>query len=99
MKTGESYELIMTHAAHRVYKKLDAALQEQVKSVALIIAQDPYAFKELKTPFKGIRSCPFTHEGVDYRIAYRVSEEQRRVEILLVKKRENFYKLLSKLLK
>jgi len=99
LKTGKRYAVIMAPAAHRAYKKLDGALQEKVKSAARKIAEDPSIFKELRGPFKGIRSCPFTHEGTDYRIAYRVNEEQQRIEILLVKSRENFYKLLSKLLK
>jgi addiction module RelE/StbE family toxin len=99
LKTGKKYAVFIAPAAHRAYKKLDKALQEKVKLEARKIAEDPYAFKELRGPLKGIRSCPFTHEGADYRIAYRVNEEQQRIEILLVKSRENFYKLLSKLLK
>lgn len=74
MKTGKRYAVIMAPAAHRAYKKLDGALQERVKLEAGKIAEDPYVFKELRGPLKGIRSCPFTHEGTDYRIAYRVNE-------------------------
>jgi len=96
---GKPYNIFMAPSAHRIYKKFSRMLQEKIKSEALETAKKPYTWKELKSPFKGIRTCRFTHGGTEYRIAYRIVIEQKQIEIVLVGPRENFYKILSKITK
>jgi mRNA-degrading endonuclease RelE of RelBE toxin-antitoxin system len=96
---GKPYNIFMAPSAHRIYKKFSRVLQEKIKSEALEIAKEPYVWKELKSPFKGIRARRFTHGGTEYRIAYRIVIEQQQMEIVLVGPRENFYKILSKNIK
>lgn len=93
-----SYRIEMTRAAHRLYKKFDAALQAQVKEEATKLANDPLAYKELKPPFKGIRSYRFNFRGVSYRIAYTVDSENKVLTIVLAHARQNFYRLLRRAL-
>jgi mRNA-degrading endonuclease RelE of RelBE toxin-antitoxin system len=93
-----SYHVEMTAAAHRLYKKFDAALQEQVKREAQTIAADPLAFKQLRPPFRGIRSYHFSFRGVSYRIAYTVDIQREVLTVVLVHTRENFYRLLRRVL-
>jgi len=63
----------------------------------LEVAKKPYASKELKGPFKGIRARRFTYGGTEHRIAYRIAVEHQRIEIVLVGPQENFYNILSKI--
>ena len=99
LTSGESvpYSILMAPSAHRFFKKFTDKLKRKVKEEARIIANDPYAHEELHEPLKGIRSSHFTFEGTQYRIAYRINETSRSIEILLVKTRENFYERLSRI--
>lgn len=93
-----SYRVDMTAAAHRLYKKFEISLQEQIKHEAQTIAADPMAFKQLSSPFQGIRSYRFSFRGVSYRIAYTVDTQREVLTIVLVHSRENFYRLLRRVL-
>ncbi len=93
-----SYKIEMAKAAYRLYKKFDVALQEQVKQEAKTIAVAPLASKELKSPFRGVRSYRFSFRGISYRIAYTVDTQDEVLTIVLVHSRENFYRLLRRVL-
>jgi len=45
------YRIEMAMAAHRLYKKFDAALQERVKQEMQTIATDPKAFQTTQASF------------------------------------------------
>ena len=91
------YSILMAPSAYKYFKKFDDNLTCKVKEEARIIASDPYAHEELHEPLKGIRPSHFTFEDTQYRIAYRINEISRSIEILLVKTRENFYERLSRI--
>ena len=99
MKSGKPYAVVLAPSAHRLYKKLDSALQERIKEEAQKIARSPYAAPALHSPFQGIRSHHFQFGKAEYRIAYRVRENNRPVEIVLVKSRERFYDVLARIIR
>ena len=96
MTSGEPYAVVLAPSAHRLYKKFDPALQERIKEEAQKIARSPYLASLLHAPFQELRSHHFYFRKVEYRIAYRVSEASRQVEIVLVKTRERFYEILAR---
>lgn len=96
---GREYQIIMAPSAHRLYKKFSPALQERVKEEAKRLAENPHQYEELEGPLRGIRSYHFHFENTQYRIAYRVREDAFRIEIVLVKSRQNFYEILRRILK
>ncbi len=49
-------------------------------------------------PFHGLRSHHFQLRKAEYRIAYRIREDKRQVEIVLVKSRERFYEVIVRLI-
>lgn len=98
MRSGEPYTVVLAPSAHRLYKKFDSALQERIKAEAQKIAQSPYRAPALHHPFQGLRSHHFQFRKAEYRIAYRIQEEKRQVEIVLVKSRERFYEILARLI-
>jgi len=87
----------MAPSAHRRYKKFDPPLQSKIKEEARKLSEDPYKYEELKGPLKGIRSYHFDYKNTQYRIAYRIVESEKRIEILLVKTRESFYQILRRI--
>jgi len=73
-------------------------LQQEVQEEAKKLSEDPYRYEELKGPLKGIRSYHFKSKDVTYRIAYRVLEGEKQIEIVLVKTREKFYETLRQII-
>lgn len=99
MRSGEPYTVVLAPSAHRLYKKLDAALQERIKEEAQKIARSPHIAPPLHPPFQDLRSHHFQFRKTEYRIAYRIREDKRQVEIALVKSRERFYEVLARLMR
>ena len=96
---GRQYQIFMAPSAHKRYKKFNLSLQQRVQQEALRLAEDPHRYEELKGPLRGIRSYHFEYKKVQYRIAYRVREDKNQIEIVLVKSRESFYRVLRKLVR
>ena len=55
--------------------------------------------KELTGPLSGIRSFHFKVGKVHYRVAYVLEEKDFIINVLMIAKRESFYKILSKRIK
>ncbi len=99
MKSGEPYAIVLAPSAHRFYKKFDPALQNRIKEEAQKIARSPQSAPALHHPFQDLRSHHFHYRKAEYRIAYRVREDKRQIEIVLVKTRERFYEVLARLIR
>ncbi len=99
MKSGEPYAVVLAPAAHRLYKKFDPALQDRIKEEVQQIVRSPQSAPTLHHPFEDLRSHHFHFRKAEYRIAYRVREDKRQVEIVLVKTRERFYEVLARLIR
>jgi len=99
LKSGKQYRIFMAPSAHKRYKKFDSSLQQKVKQEVLKLAKDPHQYEELRGPLRGIKSYHFKYKKIQYRIAYRIREDQSRIETVLVKSRESFYKVLRRLIK
>lgn len=89
----------MAPSAYRRYKKFEPLLKEKVRQEVRTLAEEPHRYTELKGPLKSIRSYHFEHEKTQYRIAYRVIEDRKQIEIVLVKSRESFYQALRRILR
>ena len=89
----------MAPSAHRLYKKFDAGLQQKIKEGAKKLSEDPHIYEELKGPLRGIRSYHFDYSNTKYRIAYRILEDKKEIEVVLVKSREGFYQTLRRIIK
>ena len=94
---GKRYQIFMAPSAHRKYKKFDPLLQQKVQEEAAKLAKHPHHLQELRGPLRGIRSYHFEHKKTEYRIAYRVIDDEQLIEIVLVKSRENFYQILKRI--
>jgi len=93
-----TYTVEMTRAAHRVYKKLDPPVQKRVKTEMAKVAENPSAAPQLRGLPLPVRSHHFSHQGVQWRIAYTVDDAVNKVVVVLLGVRENFYDRLKRLL-
>lgn len=99
MKSGEPYAVVLAPSAHRLYKKFDPALQDRIKEEVQELARSPHSAPALHHPFQDLRSHHFHYRKAEYRIAYRVREDKRTIEVVLVKTRERFYEVLARLIR
>jgi mRNA-degrading endonuclease RelE of RelBE toxin-antitoxin system len=96
---GRRYQVFMAPSAHRRFKKFDPPLQQRIKEEAKRLSEDPHRYEELRGPLRGIRSYHFNYTKTQYRIAYRILEDKKEIEIVLVKSRESFYQTLRRITK
>lgn len=97
--SGKQYQVFMAPSAHRRYRKFDPVLKQTIKEEANKLAEDPLRYEELKGPLRGIRSYHFHYSKTRYRIAYRILEDKKQIEVVLVKSRESFYQTLRRIIR
>lgn len=97
--SGKQYQVFMAPSAHRRYRKFDPVLKQTIKEEANKLAEDPHRYEELKGPLRGIRSYHFNYSKTRYRIAYRILEDKKQIEVVLVKSRESFYQTLRRIIR
>jgi len=78
-------------------KKLDRPVLAEVKEVHILrILADPHCGEELAGDLAGIYSYHFNKNKVQYRISYIVEEIGEIIFILMIGKREAFYRVLKR---
>jgi len=93
------FKIFITNLAKKEAKKLPKDVKEEIIDLCEnCIAKNPFDSEKLKKPLDECRSFHFKVNGVHYRIAYRVIKEEKRIDIILIKTRENFYKRLKRIL-
>ena len=87
-------------AVKKDLRKIDKAVREKIKKVWIPkLLSEPDEGKELTGPLSGIRSYHFKAGKVQYRVAYMLEKKDFIINVLMIAKRESFYKILSKRIK
>lgn len=88
---NDFYKIELTQHA---LKDLDRLKKQSAKVLKALSAlkEKPHLGHMLKGSLKGVRSLKFTINGVAYRVAYIVLEEERTCLIFMVGPHEGFYK-------
>ena len=93
------FKVFITNLAKKEAKKLPKEVKIEIIDLCEnYIAKNPFDAKTLKRPLDECRSFHFKSNGIDYRIAYRVLKKEKRIDVILIKTRENFYKRLKMIL-
>ncbi len=94
------FKIFITSSAKRSAKKLPVEVKREIiKLSEEFIAKNPFDSEKLQSPLSECRSFHFKLNNVHYRIAYRIIENEKRIDIVLVGARENFYQRLRRVLK
>ncbi|MDP8247846.1 MAG: type II toxin-antitoxin system RelE/ParE family toxin [Candidatus Tritonobacter lacicola] len=92
---SKDYKLVLTPQAHRMYKKLTAAVKSQCLAALDRIKKDPSIGKPLLYHLKGYLSFG----TASYRIVYKVELKRILVIVVAIGHRREIYDKLKKLLK
>ena len=72
------------------------SLQEAIDATVRAIVADPLIGKPKVGVLKGVRIFTFTHQGLEYLVAYRMETRKRLIQLLAVGPHENFYRDLER---
>lgn len=84
------FELHLTRNAQKDLLRL-RGLTERATQEVLVLKQDPYRGHLLKGSLLGVRALEFSLEGVAYRAAYVVLEQELVCLVFMVGPHEGFY--------
>lgn len=95
------YEIRFMPKAEKYIKKIkDKNLKELLKLAFERISQNPYIGQAKKGDLSGIYGYDVFYNRTNYEISYRIYEENgRKIVVILVGTRENFYEELKKYIK
>ncbi len=95
-----SYEIRLNRRAIKQSRKLDPHIKEIVKRrLREGLALDPSKYPLLSGRYSRLRRIAFSTPGGEFRTVYSVREDKKRVIVVFVGNRENFYKELQKYLR
>ena len=95
------YEILFSPQAERFFKKIkEKPLREAYKTALLKLRKNPYIGQPKRGDLVGIYGFDVIYKGVNYEIAYTISEVNgKKVVVLLAGTRENFYQQLKSYIK
>ena len=85
-----NFELHLTKSAEKDLKKLRVLAEEAVREI-LALKQNPYLGHQLKGSLLGVRALESSLEGVAYRAAYIVQEDDKTCLVFMIGSHEGFY--------
>jgi mRNA interferase RelE/StbE len=88
------YTVKYTKEAKKNIEKLDQSIKQVIKKAIESLSSNPYRGKPLVYELSGL----FSFRTSDYRIIYRIREEEILIIIIAVGHRKEIYKKLRKLL-
>ena len=95
------YEVVFLPKAEKELKKIkDKNLKEKFRQAIIRISENPYIGEPKKGDLSGIFGYDVFYNKTNYEISYKIYElENKRVVVILIGTRENFYKELKKYIK
>ena len=94
------FEIFITSSAKKAAKKLPKeARAEVVRLCEDYISKYPFDAEKLQKPIDECRSFHFKINNTHYRIAYRILKDKKKIDVVLIGSRENFYQRLKRVLK
>jgi len=82
----------------KAQKKWDKPLRLKLKAALERLAFDPIALGEqLRQPLTMLRSHHVRYQGLEWRIAYQINDDNKVVYVVLIGPHENFYNRVKKL--
>ncbi|MFZ2970839.1 MAG: type II toxin-antitoxin system RelE/ParE family toxin [Minisyncoccia bacterium] len=94
------FDVFITSSGRRSAKKLPEDVKREVVGLCEShLSRHPFDSDKLQKPLAECRSFHFKLNNIHYRIAYRIVEDKKRIDIVLVGTRENFYQKLRRVLK
>jgi mRNA interferase RelE/StbE len=95
------YKILFSPQAERFLKKLkEKPLKKAYKKALLKLSENPYLGQPKRGDLSGVYGFDVKYKGVNYEIAYTISEVNgKKIIVLLAGTRENFYEQVKRYIK
>jgi mRNA-degrading endonuclease RelE of RelBE toxin-antitoxin system len=90
------YELIIPNKVKKDLKKLEKPVIKEVLHLFDEIAENPFIGSHLKAELSSLYKLEFRKQGISYRLAYEIFQQEIQVQVIHVGTRENFYDELKR---
>ena len=91
-----TWQPVVTPLFRRRKKKAARPLQEAIDTAARSILTNPLIGEPKVGVLKGVRVYKFTHQDLQYLVAYQLETRKRAIQFLAVGPHENFYRDLQR---
>lgn len=91
------YQVFLTKEAVKRIKKQGKVFKKKVTPILEVLAKNPTQLQveKLSGELSFVYSYHFGFSGTSFRLAYMINEKEKKITVLLVAPRENFYKILK----
>lgn len=94
------YRVLLGSKATRQFKQLPPMVQQKIRETLEELRTDPQQKSLiLSGDLSHLRYVKLSHQGVPYRIVFKVSEEDREIGVIFWGTRQNFYRDLRRYLR
>ncbi|MFA5881999.1 MAG: type II toxin-antitoxin system RelE/ParE family toxin [Eubacteriales bacterium] len=90
------YRLVYTNKAARQIKKMDKQVKIELKKRLELIAIDPYLGRKKKGKLQDIWGYGFNWQGIAYRIAYKIFNDELVILVFAAGSHEGFWEQISR---
>jgi addiction module RelE/StbE family toxin len=91
------YEIQALRSFDRSLKKLSQDARQHIETAVFDLEHEPRKGEPLRQSLRGFWSLHTRFKNSDYRVLYKVRDENRVVSLYYVASRENFYKQVERL--
>ena len=84
------YQILLTDEAREFYDRADSPLQRKLDRCFEMLEDEPHRHPNVK-PLKGSFSGSYRYRVGDYRVVYRIDDEDRLVIVLIILHRSEVY--------
>ena len=85
------YRILFTESARRYFEQADAALQRRLQRCFERLHAEPHRHPNIK-PLRGPLVGHYRYRVGDYRVVYRIDEEDRVVVVVIIAHRREVYR-------
>lgn len=91
------YQIYLSKSAAKAGKKQGKAFVIKIGTILTQLSKNPILrqAERLSGEFNFLYSYHFTNSGTAFRLCYQVDEEAKKITVVLIGPRENFYKILK----
>lgn len=95
-----AYRVLFGSKAAKQFKRLAPILQQKIRESLEELQQDPHLKSLiLSADLSHLRYVKFSHQGVPYRIVFKLSAEVQEIGVIFLGTRQNFYRDLRRYLR
>lgn len=94
------YRVVLGSKATRQFKRFPSPIRQKIRETLVDLQRDPYSKSLiLSADLFRLRYRKLTHQGVPYRVVFKISDKEQEIGVIFLGTRQNFYRDLKRYLR